>query len=79
MLMLRDLEDAEARYHAAAAELRKAQSHPGDSAYESLTRDGRRQLNVTNPDLERRDRLRDRLGRAERSLIATRQAWVRGE
>ena len=77
MVRLRDLIAAEERLDAAEAEYREYNNDPSKwAAFESVDKQGRRSLNVSEHDFERRDSLRGRVDYERRALLSLRRAFV---
>lgn len=77
MIKIRDLIAAEEAFEAASREFRKLNDNPAEwSAYESLTRDGKKELNILPGHLERLASVRAAAAAAEVQLLALRRAFI---
>ena len=77
MVRLKDLIDAEQRFEAAEAEFRRVNNDPSEwAAFESVDRQGRRSLNVSEHHFERLDTLRAQVEHERRAVLALRRRFI---
>ncbi|MGW7301390.1 hypothetical protein [Streptomyces sp. NPDC054829] len=73
------MQEAEARFNAAAAELRRHQSEPEQwSGFESLTSDGKKHLNLHSATFDRREALEQQVERRRQEMLTIRRQWLEG-